>query len=167
MSRLFTWPWRLLRGLLTWLAALLILFEEWGWVPLSRLLAHLGRLPVIGWLERRVVQLPPRWALAVFLLPALLLLPVKLAALWLIAHGRAWLGVLVIVLAKLLGTAIVARLFMLTQPQLMQLPWFARGYHRWAAWKQVVMARVRASWPWRQSRAIKAQVRAWWGRARG
>ena len=71
------------------LLALLILFEEWGWVPLQRLMARLGRLPVLRRLEAAVARLPPRAALAVFLLPTLLLLPVKLLALWLIGQGKA------------------------------------------------------------------------------
>ena len=46
----------ILRGLKTlasWILALLILFEEWGWEPLNRLLARLARLQLIGHIERR------------------------------------------------------------------------------------------------------------------
>ena len=38
---------RLLRAVFTGLLALLILFEEWGWDPLQRALARLGRLPLL------------------------------------------------------------------------------------------------------------------------
>jgi hypothetical protein len=87
--------------------------------------------------------------LAIFLLPTLLLLPVKLLALWLIGHGKVLGGTLVILTAKVVGTAIVARLFNLTRDTLMQLAWFARLYTRWVAWKDALLAQVRASWPWR------------------
>ena len=137
---------------------LLILFEEWGWEPLQRALARLGRLPVLRHLESLVTRLPPHAALVVFLLPALLLLPVKLAALALIAKGQRLLGLAVIVLAKLLGTAVVARLFTLTRPALMQLPWFARWHGRWLAWKDALLARVRASWAWRTGRVLRRQA---------
>jgi hypothetical protein len=137
------------------LLALLILFEEWGWQPLQRLAARITQLPPLAWLERRIAALPPWAALAVFFLPALALLPIKLAALWLIGKGRAGLGLLVIVAAKLVGTALVARLFQLTQPALMQMAWFARLYGRWAAWKEALLARVRASWAWRVGRVVK------------
>lgn len=137
---------------------LLILFEEWGWEPLQRALARLGRLPVLRHLESLVARLPPHAALVVFLLPALLLLPVKLAALALIAKGQRLLGLAVIVLAKLLGTAVVARLFTLTRPALMQLPWFARWHGRWLAWKDALLARVRASWAWRTGRVLRRQA---------
>ena len=164
MTSLLSLAWRALKAVGTWLVALVILFEDWGWVPLSRLLGYLAKLPVIGWIERRIAALPPRYALLVFLVPAVMLLPVKIAALWLIGRGRAMLGLAVIVAAKVIGTAVVARLFMLTQPQLMKMPWFARLYTRWIAWKEGVMARVRASAPWRAARAFKARVKAAWDR---
>lgn len=167
MRKLLGFAWRAFKGIGTWAIALVLLFEEWGWEPLARLLGVLARLPLVAWLERRVATLPPRLALLVFLVPAALLLPVKIAALWLIGHGRAMLGLGVIVAAKVLGTAIVARLFMLTKPQLLRMPWFARVHDRWVAWKDAVMARVRASPPWRAARAVKSRVRRTWRRWRG
>jgi len=67
-----------------------------------------------------------------------------------------------IVGAKLLGTAIVARLFALTQPALMSMPWFATVYARWTAWKDALLLRVRASWAWRTGRAIKRRASRRW-----
>ena len=148
------------------LLALFILFEEWGWEPLQRGLAAIGRLPVLRGLEALVRRLPPHAALALFLLPTLLLLPVKLLALFLIAHGQRLLGLVVIVLAKVVGTAIVARLFTLTRPALLQLPWFATVYQRWAGWKQGLLARVRASWAWRAGRTARHRLRQHWRRWR-
>jgi len=72
---------RWLRRTVEFLLALLILFEEWGWEPLQAALARLGRLPPLAWIEGRVAALPPYAALAVFGLPALTLLPLKLMAL--------------------------------------------------------------------------------------
>ena len=155
---------RLLRAVFTGLLALLILFEEWGWDPLQRWLARLGRLPLLRQIEGRITRLPPHAALAVFLLPTLLLLPIKLAALALIARGQPILGALVIVAAKLVGTAIVARLFTLTRPALMQLNWFARVYLRWVGWKAALLLQVRASWAWRTTRAVKRWMRRRWSR---
>ena len=155
---------RLLRAVFTGLLALLILFEEWGWDPLQRALARLGRLPLLRQIEGLITRLPPHAALAMFLLPTLLLLPIKLAALALIARGQPVLGALVIVAAKLVGTAIVARLFLLTRPALMQLAWFARLYLRWVGWKAALLLRVRASWAWRTARAVKRLVRQRWSR---
>ncbi len=135
-----------LRRLLGALLALVILFEEWGWEPLRRLMARIARLPLLAALERRIAALPPHAALVVFFLPALALLPVKLGALWLIGQGHKLFGVLLILGAKVVGTAVVAHLFALTQPALMRLPWFARYYTRWSGWKAALLARVRTSW---------------------
>jgi hypothetical protein len=151
-----------LREVLGALVALVILFEEWGWAPLQRFMARIGRLPVVAWLERRIAALPPHAALVVFVIPALALLPVKLGALWLIGQGHRWLGVALIVGAKLLGTAVVARLFALTQPALMSMPWFANAYGRWSEWKDALLVRVRASWAWRMGRAFRRLASRRW-----
>jgi hypothetical protein len=157
---------RLLKNLLSGLLALVILFEEWGWEPLQRALAWVGQLPGLRWIEARIKALPPYGALAIFLLPTLLLLPVKLLALWLIGQGKVLSGTLVILTAKMLGTAIVARLFSLTKGTLMQLGWFARWYARWSIWKDALLAQVRASWPWRLARVLKHRLKQRWQRLR-
>ena len=87
-------------------------------MPLQRLLARIGRWPGLRWVEGWVRSLPPWGAVCLFALPTALLLPVKLLALWAMGHGHVVLGVTVIALAKVVGTAVVARLFTLTQPAL-------------------------------------------------
>ena len=158
---------RAVKALFHWTVALLILFEEWGWEPLASALARLGQLPLLRWVERSIRALPPYAALLVFFTPSLALVPIKVFALWLIAQGHALLGVSVVIVAKIAGTAVVARLFMLTKPALMQLEWFARLYGRWTAWKDALIARVRASPAWRAIRRAKAEVRAAWARLKG
>lgn len=149
-------------GLASGVLALLILFEEWGWVPLQQLLARIGRWPGLRWIEGRVSALPPWAAVALFVLPTLLLLPVKLLALWAIGSGHVVLGMLVIVLAKVVGTAVVARLFTLTQPALMQLRWFAWAYAQGMRAKHAVLARARATWAWRMARVVQRQWKKRW-----
>ena len=157
--------WRALRGVLLIFAAALLFFEEWGWRPLTAWAARLAQWPPLARLEARAQALSPRQALALFLLPSLLLLPVKLAALWLLQHGQATLGLAVIVAAKLLGTALVGRLFILTEPLLMQFAWFARALGWWRATKERVRAAVQTSAAWRGAmglrRWLSVRVRAW------
>jgi hypothetical protein len=143
--------------------ALVLIFEEWGWEPLQRLMAQLARLPVWSHLEGLIRRLPPYGALLVFFVPMLMLLPVKLLALYWISHGHPLLGLCVVLLAKLTGTAIVARLFSLTQPALMQLPWFARLYGRWIPWKDALIAQVKTSGTWRAAAASVRAARKWLG----
>jgi hypothetical protein len=149
-----------LKAVFTWTLALLILFEEWGWEPLGRLLARLGRLPFFAMLERRIRALPPYASLAAFALPFFALLPVKVLALWLIARGHPLHGLTFILFAKLAGTALMARLFTLTQPALMRIDWFARYYTRWTTWKEALLARVRASPAWLDIGRARAAMRA-------
>ncbi|HEY0953937.1 MAG TPA: hypothetical protein VGE36_04220 [Roseateles sp.] len=155
-----------LRWLVRVALALLILFEEWGWEPLRRAFALIARLPLIRQFEALLRRLPPRWAFVVLVLPSLLILPIKLAAVWLVAEGHALLGVAVIVAAKLFGTALLAWLFQLIQPALMQLPWFALLYTRWTGWKAELLAWVRASAVWRAARAMKLRLKRLFRRAR-
>jgi len=152
--------WAALRSLGRGLLALLILFELWGWSPLARALGRLCRWPPVARLERRIAALAPRKAVVLLCVPALLLLPVKIGALCLLALGRVAMGLLVLVVGKLLGTAVVARLFLLTQPQLMRLRWFERGYRRWSTWKNRLVAGVRRSAAWTAMRAVAARLRA-------
>jgi hypothetical protein len=153
--------WRLLRGLLLALAALVIFVEEWGWRPLTALAARLARWPPLARLEARLQALPPRSALALFLVPAVALFPVKLLALWFIHQGRTALGVAVIVAAKVLGTALVGRLFILTEAQLLHYAWFARALGWWRATKARVKAALQASRAWRGARALARRGAQW------
>ena len=138
---------------------LFLLFEEWGWQPLAKAFAALGRLPWWGQLEQRIVHLPPWASLLVFGVPVVALVPIKLLALYLFGQGHVALGLCMIVAAKLAGTAIAARLFQLTHPALMRMPWFARLYTPWKRWKDQLLDRARASRPWQLARRLKSRVK--------
>jgi hypothetical protein len=140
------------------LLALVFLFEAWLW-------SHLA--PVVAWLVERIAWrrlkervaawievLPPYATLLVFLVPAALLLPVKLLGLWFLAHGW-WLSAMALLVgAKIVSTGITAFIFDVTRPKLLQLAWF-RWLHEhvmaWLAWahalidpiKERIRARVR------------------------
>jgi hypothetical protein len=157
---------RALRVLLLGLMALVLLFEEWGWEPLQGLFRRLARLPLWARLEAWIAGLPPWAALLAFGIPFVALLPFKLAALYLFAHRQVALGLTVLLSAKVVGTALLARLFHLLQPALMRLGWFARWYPRWKAWKDALLAKVRASPPWQAYLRTKTDLRDWWSRQR-
>jgi hypothetical protein len=91
--------------------------------------------------------------------PVLLAVPVKLAAVWLIARGQALTGLALIIGVKLIGTAVLARLFALTQPTLMQLSWFARLHGRWLVWKHELLDWVHTTPAWRWAHAVTERVR--------
>ncbi|OHX18892.1 hypothetical protein [Chromobacterium sphagni] len=154
LLRSASWP-------LVLLLAAIIVFEEYAWDELAAVLERLAKWPPLAALERWVASRSPRVALALFLLPALALLPVKLSALFLIEQGHALLGVGVILLAKLGGTALVARLFTLTRPALMQVDWFVRLHARFNACRTWVFERLRSSLPWRWARHAVWRMRQW------
>jgi len=157
---------KLLRALLAVCLVPLLLFEEWGWVPLAALAARLARLPLWSRVENWLRGLPPWAALLAFLLPVLLLLPVKVLALFLFGRGHAASGVTVLIVAKLIGTAFVARIFQLVEGALMRIPLFARWYPRWKNWKDHVLRLVRESRPWRAVRAMNRRLAREWRRWR-
>jgi hypothetical protein len=156
---------RILRALTFGVLALVLLFEEWGWEPLARLFARLARLPLWARMEAFITRLPRWGALLIFAVPWALLLPIKLLALFLFAHSQKALGITLLLGAKVLGTAIVARLFQLTQPALMKFDLFAKWYPRWKVWKDGLMAQIRASEPWQFAVRTKLAIKAWWAKA--
>ena len=139
--------------------AVIILFEEWGWRPLAEIVARLRRFQLWSRLELWVQDLPPYGALCVFALPTGLLFPLKLAALWLVANGHPLLAAALFIFAKLIGTALLARLFTLTQEALMRIGWFARLYNLFVPWQQAMFAQIRSSWAWRYGRILKDRIR--------
>jgi len=75
-------------------------------------------------------------------------------------QGHMATGLMLVIAAKISGTAMAARLFQLTEPALMRPAWFARLYGPWKRWKDRMLAQVRDSAAWRAVRQIKRQLRA-------
>lgn len=141
------------------LAALLVLFEEWGWRPLSDALASLARFKLWARLELAIAGLPPYAALAAIALPSSLLFPLKFVAIWLVANGYFITAALLFIAAKIVSTALIARIFILVKPALMQIGWFAAAYDRFVPWKEALFAHIRQTWAWRYGRMVKTAVR--------
>lgn len=166
--------WSIIRGPLiaafNITAALIILFEEWGWRPLSNLLGRLAAFAPIAAIERLLARLPPYAALIALVLPMSLLLPLKLVAIWLLANEHFVSATMLFVGAKIASTALIARIFLLVKPALMQIGWFAALFNWFMPWKDALYAQIRASWAWRYGRIVKArvmtEVRRSWAAAR-
>lgn len=163
---------RLLKKIITapfvFLAAVIILLEDWLWDDLARIAAAIGRLPIFRQIESLIIGLPPYAALILFGAPSLLLIPVKLIALYFISHGHSLMGLLSLILAKVAGTALVARLFILTRPRLLQINWFARLYEWFVAFKARIYGAIKATavyqYAHRQSLRIRAFLKVWIGK---
>jgi hypothetical protein len=142
------------------IAAIIVLFEEWLWDDLQRIAAAIGRLPLFRQIESFISGLPPYAALAFFAAPSLLLIPLKLAALYFIAHGQPLLGLTTVIAAKIAGTALVARIFVLTQPNLMRIGWFEWLYTRFIDFKIRLHEAIKATSLYRAAHRLHLRMRA-------
>ena len=126
------------------LLALVFLFEAWLWEHLRPLVAWVVGL--VRWdrlkarLAAAIEHLPPYPTLLVFLIPVVLLFPLKLLGLWMLAHG-SWLGAFaVLAIAKMTSLGVTAFIFDVTRPKLLQLGWFRWLYEHILGW----LAKARA-----------------------
>ena len=147
------------------LAALELAFEELVWNAVGAVVARVARLRLVARLEARLARLPPYPAMALFVIPFAAVLVCKLYGTYLIAGGHAGLGVMVILLAKIVGTMIMTRLFTVCRPQLMRIAWFARLYAGFMAFKARIMARLHAMPAWialaRALAALRSRLAGW------
>lgn len=147
-------------------AALWMLAEEWVWDQLTALMKWIGRWPLVRWVEACIRRLPPRLALLAFVIPWLVLLPTKVLTLWLFTTGHMWFAILVFVAAKVVGTALLARLFALTKPALLQIGWFRRFYEWFTSWKHRLYAYLRGLRTYKAAKAwlrhMRTTMRRWW-----
>jgi hypothetical protein len=151
------------------LLAVLFLVEAWLWEHVRPLVARL--VAFVAWpalrakLAAAISALPPYPTLLVFVVPAALLFPLKLLALWMLSHGFWFGGVAVFGFAKVLGVGVTAFVFDLTRPKLLQLPWFRRVYDlviRGLAWAHGLVDPYKAevkAWVARTIRPIQRRLR--------
>ena len=126
------WLWRHLEPVVEWIVAR---------IPLRALKARLA-----NWIE----TIPPPAALIVFVVPGILLFPLKLLTLWLLAQKQLIAAGVVFTFAKLVGLGVTAFVFEATRPKLMQMAWF-----RWV-YEHMLMA---LAWAHRLADPVKARVR--------
>ncbi|MGH9770012.1 MAG: hypothetical protein ACREAB_21520 [Blastocatellia bacterium] len=151
---------RLLAAPFVLIAAIIVLFEDWLWDDLQRIAAAIGRLPIFHQIELLIAGLPPYGALAMFGAPSLLLIPVKLAALYFIAQGHPALGLMTAIGAKIAGTALVARIYTLTQPNLLRIGWFAWLHARFLAFKTRVHEAIKSTSVYKAAHRLRLRMRA-------
>jgi hypothetical protein len=135
MRRLFKPLWVLL--------AVIFLIEAWLWDHLEPIVERVvARIPLRRfkhWLAEKIGALSPAMTLVVFVVPAILLFPLKLVGLWLLAHEYWISAITTMVFAKFLGLGVTAFIFDVTRSKLLEMGWFARLY----AW--VLLLRAKAA----------------------
>jgi hypothetical protein len=121
---------------------------------LKPLLKRILHLKLFRFIERWIESLGPYSTLAVFLIPLILLEPIKPVSAYLIASGHFMSGASALVLGEVLKILIVERVFHVGRPKLMKIQAFAWTYHfvvGWLAWLQALP-------PWQ---VVKRRFRDW------
>ncbi len=119
------------------LLAIFLIIEEWLWDLLTAFGHSLAKLLNLEPFEQWLSQTTAPMALVAFSIPILIVTPINLAAFGLLAKGLILQGILTEILAKLLGTLLVARVFALTKPQLLTFAFLRIIYTtitRWLQW---------------------------------
>lgn len=100
-----------------------------------------------AWIE----SLGPYQSLLLLVVPACLVEPMKLAALAVAGEGHWITGTGMIVAAYAASLLLVERLFLIVQPKLLTLPWFASVWARFVA----LRAKVKRSIGWGRGRPME------------
>ena len=93
--------------------------------------------------RRRIQQLGPYQSLALLAVPAGLVEPLKIVALFVAGTGHWFSGTAMIIWAYAVSLLIIERLFRVVKPKLMMLGWFARLWIWLVALPGKILATVR------------------------
>lgn len=143
------------------IAAAIVFIEETLLHYLGLAMAAIAKWPPVAAVERWLRRLPPWGALLAFGAPSLLVIPIKLSAVWFALHHRYGLSLLSVVIGKMLATALVARLYMVLRPTLVQMAWYLRAETWLFDWRDRLYAFVQALPAWQRAKAMVHGVRRW------
>ncbi|HZP99395.1 MAG TPA: hypothetical protein VFB13_07645 [Reyranella sp.] len=143
------------------IAAAVVFVEQVLIKYLNVAMAAFARLPWVARLEAWLVTLPPYGALATFAAPSILILPVKFSAVWFGYHRHYALAFASVLAGKVIGTAILARLYRILRPNLMTIGWFAWADTHFFYWRDKAYAFVKALPAWKMAAKLADDVRAW------
>jgi len=114
------------------LLAIIFLIEAWLWDHLEPIVARIvAAIPLRAskqWLAARIETLSPALTLIVFVVPVVLLFPLKLLGMWLLMQQQWTFALVTIVFGKITGVGVTAFIFDVTRNKLLQMAWFAWLY---------------------------------------
>ncbi len=138
--------WRSLTRSFWFTIALVFVIEAWLWDHLEpiveRCVAWLPMRALKHLVAEQVEDLSPPATLMVFAIPAALLFPLKLLAIWFIAHEQWFCAVGTVIFAKLLGLGVTSFLFTVTRDKLLQMDWFRAAYLKMLEWRSMAQLLV-------------------------
>lgn len=116
---------RLLNTPLLALAVLAVLVDDAFRAFVIPAVRAFARLAPIRWIETRIAGMPPHAILLLFVIPLAIIEPFKIYAFYLFGRGEFLAGVLMFVLAKVVGLGLAERLFAIGRNKLLSIRWFA------------------------------------------
>ena len=133
--------WRALTKAFWLTIAAIFVIEAWLWDHLEPIVERVVALLPLRWVKALVAEqvedLSPPATLFVFAVPAALLFPLKLLAIWFLAHEQWLLAITTVIFAKLLGLGVTSFLFAVTRDKLLQMDWFRAAYEKIVQWREL------------------------------
>jgi len=116
------------------LLAAFFLLEAWVWdafVAVARWLVALipwaaFKARVVAWIDR----LPIVVVLAIYIIPLMIIEPLKTVSVYVMATGHFAFGVIAFIVLQFLTVGVVGVIFDLTRARLLTVPWFAWAYDK-------------------------------------
>jgi hypothetical protein len=149
-----------MKKILLSILAVILIIEEWLWDGLSAFGHFLIGLLRLDDFERWLSQVSPNVALVAFMVPVLIVTPINLYALRLLAHGLILQGILLEIVAKLLGTLLVSWVFTLTKNQLLSFRLLAVIYSTVMRWLNWAHQKITDTTVYKLAKALKLQLKS-------
>lgn len=149
----------MLKRLALTILAVLVIFEEWLWDMLTAAGQWLSYALNLQRFDETLARATPPQALLALFVPILIVTPINFMAVYLLINGAIVQGVTLEIVAKLLGTLLVARVFRLVRPALLTFSWLAKLYYAIIRLLQWAHALVHNSAIYQLSLRAKAAVK--------
>lgn len=148
-----------IRLIIVVIIAFWMLFEEWIWDNIVKIVERSRLLKIIKRLESFIVRQNQYLLLSSFILPFLIMIPAKLYGLYLITNGRVIKGITIFILAKVTITGLLSWLFIITKEKLLEIKTFARFYFWFNDKKEWLFSELRKLLIWQMAKEIVSQVK--------
>jgi hypothetical protein len=150
---------RAIRLILVSLAAIWMLFEDWVWDTIVALMEEFERLKIINRFESFLARQNQYLLLTLFTFPFLIVIPAKLYGIYLIADGKVIRGVTIFIVAEVLITALVTRLFIISKDKLLQIKAFKTFYYWFKDKKEWLYSELHKLRAWQLAKEWIAQLK--------
>ena len=123
------------------LAAVYFVIDALALSSLKPILRKIANLELFSLIARWIASLGPYATLSLFLVPLILLEPVKPFSAYLVASGQFKFGMLVLIIGEILKITVVERIFHIGRDKLMKIKAFAWVYNfvlGWLTWLQAL-----------------------------